>query len=698
MSFSKLTSKPNLKLAWRRIATTKDARYKNYFRHILEAYELSYEENISDLYKRIKNKEYSPQSPVRIYYPKASGLQRPISLLCVEDQIILQAIANLFAEKVRVRRQPLIGKYIFSNWLTNKNDSEFFLSDWKYGYHEIRKALKHSFSQGNIWLANFDLAAFYDTIPHELLIKTIAPHGGNSELTDFIAHCLKTWSADNRSIQHNHGIPQGPTASDFLAECIMLPIDEKMHQSCVYLRYVDDIRILGKDELEVRKALVTLDVLCRERGLIPSSEKTTIIKIKDEEELVQNIPPILLYQETYGPKQMAEEEAEKAIKEALCLGDNTIKIIDKSKFRYILFRAGPSDKILRIVVNLWIHNPHQIDAFASFLENYDRVDEIVNLCNQDITQSPYDFVRGEAWKILARMCSASECRELTTKAIDSVNSKNCSATKIGAYKFLLRCEELGLGSYSKWMMYEDSALIQAVSVQNLMLNPNYGTEVALKILLRRIPDPSLGLTNSLLASKMTINQLGRQPNTLLQVTRNVYFKAGIIHDGRRIRGDVLGNKLSQRYKITKWNKWQTLFGSEYQHAYSLLNMAESYYKGQRSAWLAQQDSFNDVLFGAFQLFLATKGALGAIPTSNANGRIDYGNLLHDDTFKNAYPLLSSHLIAVHSRRNTLPNAHPYEKRTGKKAIALKANEQWKMAEHLTAAYTEFIRIVACLGI
>jgi hypothetical protein len=112
MSFSKLTSKPNLKLAWRRIATTKDARYKNYFRHILEAYELSYEENISDLYKRIKNKEYSPQSPVRIYYPKASGLQRPISLLCVEDQIILQAIANLFAEKVRVRRQPLIGNMV----------------------------------------------------------------------------------------------------------------------------------------------------------------------------------------------------------------------------------------------------------------------------------------------------------------------------------------------------------------------------------------------------------------------------------------------------------------------------------------------------------------------------------------------------------------------------------------------------------
>ncbi len=698
MSFSRLTSKPNLKLAWRRLATTKDARYKNYFRHIMEAYELSYEENITDLYERLKSKEYSPQSPVRIYYPKASGLQRPITLLCIEDQIMLQAIANLFAEKVRIRRQPLIGKSIFSHWLTKKNDSEFFLSDWKYGYYELRKSLKYWYKQGYKWLANFDLAAFYDTIPHELLLKIIAPHHGQTELTDFISNCLQTWSADNRSVQHNHGIPQGPSASDFLAECVMLPIDEKMHQTCVYLRYVDDIRILGKNEHEVRKALVDLDVLCRERGLIPSSEKTTIIKIKDEEELVRNIPPILLYQETLGPKQMAEGEAEVAIKEALSLRDTSLEIIDKSKFRYILFRTGASDNILKIVISLWTQNPHQIDAFASFLENYDRVDEIINLCIHDIDQSPYDFVRGEAWKILARMCTASECQQLKTRAINSIKSKNCSATKIGAYKFLLRCEELGLGSYSKWMMYEDQALIQALSIKDLELNINNGVEVAAQILLRRIPDPSLGLLNPLVKSRMTIDQLGQQPNTLLPVTRNVYFKAGIIHDGRRIRGDVLGNRLSQRYKIAKWNKWRTLLGCEYQHAYSMLTLAESYYKGHRSAWLEQQDSFNDALFRAFQLFLASKSASGAIPTSNAKGLIDYGALINDNSFKNAYALLSSHLIAVHNRRRTLPNAHPYEKRTGKKAIALKANEQRTMVAHLAAAYAEIIQIVTNLGI
>lgn len=698
MNFSRLISKPNLKLAWRRITTTKDARYKNYFRNILESYELSCDENIVDLYKRIKNSEYAPQTPVRIYYPKPSGLQRPISLLCIEDQIVLQAIANLFAEKVRNRRQLLVGKSIFSNWLSKRNDSEFFLSDWKYGYYELRKSLKKWYNDGYTWMANFDLAAYYDTIPHELLLKTIAPNSSNSDLTDFLGRCFITWSSDNRSVQHNHGIPQGPTASDFLAECILLPIDEKMHQSCVYHRYVDDIRILGKDEFEVRKALVTLDVLCRERGLIPSSEKTSILRIGNEDELVRNIPPILLYQETTSPKEMDLDQAEGSFQDSICMNENSIEILKKSMFRYVLFRAGSSDKILHTVISLWPHYPHQMDAFSSFLENYDRVDEIVNLCVSDIEQCPYDFVRGEAWKILSRMCSIYERKQLISKAINSIKSKNNSATRIGAYKFLLRCEELGMGSYSKWMMYEESPIIQAISAHNLFINPNHGIEVASQILQRHIPDPSLGVLNSLLNSKISLNQIWQQQNSLPQITRNVFFKAGLIQDGRRIRRDVIGIKLSQRYGIVNWNKWQKLFGNNYKHAYFVLIHAESNYKGFRGNWLETQDAFNDALFRAFQSFLETKKAVGAIPTTDNKGLIDYGKLIYDSRFKNFYPVLSTHLIAVHDRRCKLPNTHPYEKHTGKKAQALKANEQRNMLAHLTAAYKEIIRVIDQIGI
>ena len=52
--------------------------------------------------------------------PKPSGLQRPITLLSIEDQIVLQALANLFAEKVRNERNTLARKFIYSNKLGKK--------------------------------------------------------------------------------------------------------------------------------------------------------------------------------------------------------------------------------------------------------------------------------------------------------------------------------------------------------------------------------------------------------------------------------------------------------------------------------------------------------------------------------------------------------------------------------------------------
>ena len=246
MKYSDLISKTNLYLSWRRITTANNVRYKDYFRHISEAYELSYKENLEDLYQRLKNNIYKPEDIIRIYYPKASGLLRPITLLCVEDQIVYQAIANIYAEKVRNRREKLEGKIVFSNWLTSQRNSEFFLVSWKRGYFRLRQTLLDEFKRGNRWMVIFDLSAFYDTISHDLLMKIIAPRSKTSEFSEFITKALLQWSSDKPSIKHNHGIPQGPIASNFLSECFMLPIDEKMSKQYTYIRYVDDIELWEK--------------------------------------------------------------------------------------------------------------------------------------------------------------------------------------------------------------------------------------------------------------------------------------------------------------------------------------------------------------------------------------------------------------------------------------------------------------------
>jgi retron-type reverse transcriptase len=546
MNLNNLITHLNLSLAWRRLTTTKDARYKNFFRHIYEAYELSSEANLKDLRQRLKSCNYTPATPVRIYFPKASGLQRPITLLSLEDQIILQAIANLFADKFRVARQPLIGKAVFSNWLSNTNSPEFFLNDWQYGYKSFKKQLISCFIDGNSWVADFDLSAFYETIPHDLLIKMLVPRGKGTQFHNDIMNWLNTWSSDEKTAQHGHGLPQGPIASGFLAECTMLPIDTRMVTDFRYFRYVDDIRIMGKTELEIQQALVYLDILCRERGLIPNSDKTKITKIKSREELVNGMPEIIGYVESGKSNQIEQAEAESLIADAISEENSSIRILDRSKLRFALFRAPASNKLLNIVLQLWKHSPQHADAYVSFLENYERVEEVINLCDELLRlKFPYDYIRGEMWKLLARMCNSNELFNLRELAIETIkHSKKGSASKIGAYIFFCKCEQKGIGAYSKWLMYENSAIVQSIVSPYLDLRPSRCRFAVKRFLQRNLPDPSLGLTRELIANNVSIDELGMIKEDLHPIVQNVYYNAGIIPSRSRhktVRNPVEGD-------------------------------------------------------------------------------------------------------------------------------------------------------------
>jgi len=122
---SQLASRPNLKLAWRRITTGGNNQYKRFYRDLYYAYEVALETNLWDLRKRLLGGAFQPCHPERLYVPKASGLHRPLALLNIEGQIVLQAFANLAAKRMQPRRSPLQLKVVFSN-VIQKPDSIFF--------------------------------------------------------------------------------------------------------------------------------------------------------------------------------------------------------------------------------------------------------------------------------------------------------------------------------------------------------------------------------------------------------------------------------------------------------------------------------------------------------------------------------------------------------------------------------------------
>jgi hypothetical protein len=198
-------------------------QYKRLYRSIYYAYEVALDANLRDLRQRLLGGAFEARHPERIYVPKASGLHRPLALLSIEDQVVLQAFANLAANRMQRRRAQLQFKVVFSNIL-EKPDSIFFFRRWQNTYRAFQGRIRKHYQAGMRWVGDFDLAAFYDTISHELLVRTIYPRITNADL-DWIGQCLRTWSSDRAVSGHGHGLPQGPLASDFLAECFLLPID-----------------------------------------------------------------------------------------------------------------------------------------------------------------------------------------------------------------------------------------------------------------------------------------------------------------------------------------------------------------------------------------------------------------------------------------------------------------------------------------
>jgi hypothetical protein len=123
------------------------------------------------------------------------------------------------------------------------------------------------------WMVETDTTAFFDFIKHELLLPELVDIGVEHMIVRTLREMLRTWSTTP-----NTGLPQGPNGSRLLASFYMAPIDLVMDgvPGVRYLRYMDDIRLVGQSRASVISAPQLLDAECRRRGLALSSKKTEL--------------------------------------------------------------------------------------------------------------------------------------------------------------------------------------------------------------------------------------------------------------------------------------------------------------------------------------------------------------------------------------------------------------------------------------
>ncbi|MGC1953106.1 MAG: reverse transcriptase domain-containing protein [Gammaproteobacteria bacterium] len=698
MKISQLASKRNLELAWRRITTGGNYQYKRLYRPIYYAYEVALEANLTDLRQRLLGGAFEPRHPERIYVPKASGLHRPLALLNIEDQIVLQAFANLAATRMQKRRAPLQFKVVFSNIL-EKPDSIFFFRRWQDTYRAFQRRIKKHYQDGMRWVGDFDLAAFYDTISHELLLRTIYPRTTNSDL-DWIAKCLRTWSSDRAASGHGHGLPQGPLASDFLAECFLLPIDLALQKQRGYTRYVDDVRLFGATEDEVRADLIELERHCRERGLIPQAGKFAIKRAQSVQEAMGMLPSISDPQhEGAGTERIERKEARWAFLSAI--GGKPYRVTDKTRLRYVLYRAEPDAALLKLVLRLVSRHPEHADAFFAYLSRFDYRKPIERLCLSLVQNNPYPYVRGEAWHVLAkygrepRSMTAADPRALMTPAVNIAKNKSQEnfVERWGACHFLCVSEEVTSARCSRVLKYQ-APLLQSL-LSPVLPNAAFAKgEVVETFLAQSTPEPGLSVCSALHQRGLTPSTFGLKSNQLPSQVANTLRELGVISaPGPKV--DPIAEILHARFGVPRGKSWHQLLAAEYVHALGLLKQAEAAFAGGRSFWLACQNSFNQTVFLALQRHLAVTAHPAACTTIDKKGQlVDFGATLDaSGPFSKNCPTIGDCFRDMNARRNHLPVLHPYEKKTAAQSRHLKAQERNQFVARLRTAYADLVALM-----
>ena len=596
------------------------------------------------------------------------------------------------------KRRPLQFKVVFSNIL-EKPESIFFFRRWQDTYRVFQRRIKKHYTGGMRWVGDFDLAAFYETISHELLLKTIYPRTTNDDL-NWIAECLKVWSSVRADSGHGHGLPQGPLASDFLAECFLLPIDLSLQNNRGYTRYVDDIRLFGATENEVRADLIKLERHCRERGLIPQTGKFSIKRAQNLRDAMGMLPSISDPQhEGAGSEKIDKKQARTACLSAI--EGRPYRVTDKTRLRFVLFRAEADTDLLRLVLRLLPHHPEHADAFFAYLGRFGYRKPIERLCLNFVKNNPYAYVRGESWHVLAkcsriaRSMTVATMRALKDLAVNIAKDKSPEnfVEKWGACHFLCVTEAVTSGHQSRWLRYQ-APLLQSLVAPALPDGAFQKGEVVERFLRRSKPEPGLSVCSALHERGLSLSMLGLTAAMIPSQVANTLRELGVI-SSPGVRVDPIAEILSTRYGVPRGKSWRTLLSGEYIHALGLLKQAEATFNGGRSFWLACQNSFNQTVFLALQRHLAATGHPAACTTVNKNGQlVDFGVTLEPSgRFSRNCATIGDSFREMNSRRNRLPASHPYEKKTAARSQHLKAQERNRLVLLLCKAYMDFVALM-----
>lgn len=684
-TLDKVFDTTNLKRAYRWILSNPNAQYKSYFRDSYEAFALASDTHLKLIRQKGLHERYEATHASKLLLPKPSGALRPITLLTVEDQIVYQACINLVAEALKKQTRHRYERRVFAHLYAGKTSS-FFYKRWQTSYGKFANRIRSAYQNGYEYVANFDLASFYDSIDHHVLRHFLREVGIDDDTAIFLLDCLRvwtssTWSNGPENIYHEHGIPQGPLASGMLSEAVLQHIDRAGEQGSktIYLRYVDDIKILARSEDELRRKLIRLDIATREIGLFPQTAKINIRRVSNPDDEIKSVsrPP--------EPALRPCVDQKKLVARILELTRNDILSSSSVfRFKYLLPHVAPTHRLNVRLMRVLRRNPHLSEVICMYFSKYNRLPGKLAAEMLSAIQGPELYHAVSASLLRACLGKLSlvhtadlgqfAARRLLDPARGSIQLQPSYKESLIAWG--LHAGSLTFSQYEGLVLNEKDWWVRKCALRELEEN-RYGrasyTDLLNKCLRVGEGEAARIAASLLLRDKLTLSK----PYGDVEITAKQALKAaGVIRQIGRpsSRINVILAYIFGRAQ-TNYD-WKRFFGKYHRDAEIITIFLKRNRESNIDAFLVQLDSFCDFL--TRELWRRMK---------QGSQCPNYGHAIKDIALTTALPKTMACFLKLHDLRLQSATAHPRTK-AGQPGRRLKHRDFYKLRPELVNAFDE----------